>query len=223
MASATAMAKHSAAARREQRHAKREAAYQVNGAKIKKGGVGKKKKRGDFQSRNAASSADEVAQDESPMAVIKNGKAVWTGGGPAPKSRAAPEPVAEEEEAEDERFAPAEKKLRALRKKLRRVEMIRERRRRGEEIDPSQQLLLKGEAKLREEITRFEREVNGPSAEDEVVATDDDDAAEADAGDADVEQPTGGSRLEQKRALKRKKHAEKVRKRLEAQKRAKAS
>ena len=202
------------AGRRDQRIAKRAVAKASRTTKYanQKGGITKKAWR-----HGGAPEADP--EDDAPMAVIRDGKAVWAGGADSTDKDAAPVEEPAEIDAADQRFSSAEKKLRALKKKLRRVQEIKDRRRRGEELDGAQQALLRTLPQLTAEVARFEAEVTGAAAvaADEEPSDDElgDDAADGDEqSDADeIEQP--GSRLQQRREKKRKRHLERVRKRME--------
>jgi len=73
------------------------------------------------------------------MAVIRDGKAVWLGGGAPAAPRAEEREHAADDDGPTTDGPSVDKKLRALRKKLRRVAVLKERRRRGEELDAAQQ------------------------------------------------------------------------------------
>jgi len=193
------------AARREQRQAKRAVAKESRGTKYanQKGGIGKRQ-------RSSVHHASASVSDEAPMAVIRDGTAMWLGAeGPA-----APTSAPKHEEALDasDELPTAHKKLRALRKKLRHVAELRERRRRGEELDGAQQALLRGEAALREEVARFETAAGDDVAAAAPETTDPDVGAEdASEGEGEADEPLPVNRLERARALKRRKHLEKLR------------
>ena len=213
------------AGRRDQKHVKRDVAKESRPTKFanQKGGKIQKARR----------SNPAAAADEAPMAVIRNGKAVWSGSSetaePEPQDGAADEP----EETREERFTRAEKKLRALRKKLRHLHDVKDRRRRGEELEGAQLALLRGEAALLKDIKRFEAEVAGGESDEEDAIDEMEEAAveeeeeeeEAEAASA-LDVPSGESpgklSLEQRRAKKRARHdarlQEKLRKKEERKK-----
>ena len=201
------------AARREQRHAKREVAKSSRPTKYarqKGGGVGK--------ARRWGGASTDV--DEAPLAVIRDGQAVWAGSeGPA-RATQAPAHVEDDDDQRDERFSSAQKKLRALKKKIRHVLDLKKRRQRGEELNSAQQMLLRTEQALRIEAASFENEASvDPNDASTLVSNRAfDDAADNETTAFVDEPPAGhaaGSRLEQRRALKRQRHLEQMqRKRL---------
>ena len=200
------------AGRREQRQVKRAVVKAARTTKYanQKGGGGIAKSHKAWRGGRAGAGAS--ADEEAPMAVIRDGKAVWMDANgslhaDAPGARAAARDE-ESQENDGKRFSSAEKKLRALRKKLRRVQELRARRRRGVELDGAQQELLRGEAALREAIERFESESAGASGvaeeEEDVEAADGADDGSDGVGEAPAE--AHGSRLQQRRALKKQRH-----------------
>ena len=201
------------AARRDQRHAKRDvakASRPTKYAKQKGGAVGKTRRWG----------GASTGMDEAPMAVIRDGQAVWAGGeGPA-KTTQARAHVEDDDEHGDDRFSSAQKKLRALKKKIRHVLELKKRRQRGEELNSAQQMLLRTEQALKNEAAGFENEAFADPPDASTVASNRslDDAADDETTAFVDEPPAGhasGSRLEQRRALKRQRHLEQMeRKRL---------
>jgi hypothetical protein len=213
------------AARRDQRQAKRAVARGSRDTKYanQKGGISKSSRRG---------SHGTVASDEAPMAVIRDGKAVWIGAD-APAEPAASFPDDEQHSCggHDSDRVSAHKKLRSLQKKLRRVTDLKLRRRQGEEFDGAQLALVRSDAALREQIRSFEQVSDGADDASDAGAGDDDagvadgndggdDAACDVAGDEADAAPTG-SRLQVRRELKKRKHLELLRRR-EEKKRSRA-
>ena len=163
------------------------------------------------------------SDEEEPMVVIRNGQAVRMGSAVNPVQAAVQAALDGDSDDEDER-STIQKKLRALRKKLRQLHDIKQRRRKGEELDAQQKAKLRTEAQLEQDIARFEKELGEiDGAQD----GDSEDGGEA-AGEGEVEavalavvQPKGesapasGSVLQQRRELKRQRHLEQLeRKRL---------
>ena len=221
------------AARRDQRIMKRQVAMESRDTKYahQKGGISKKAqaRRGGTGLRN---------EEEAPMAVIRDGKPVWLGGGGNVSRPTEPVDAAldDDEDFDEERMNGAQKKLRALKKKFRRLQELKARRRRGEELDGSQKALLRDEAQLVQKIARFESEGNAAVPETRQDDVDDDDgdvdtstayATAAGAGNAAgmaaessvtsdavvAEALASGSRLQQRRALKRQRHQEALQRR----------
>lgn len=153
---------------------------------------------------------DDDGDDEQDMVVIRGGQAVRTGGGQPAK----PPPNDEDEDEDDgpQRFSSAEKKLRALKKKLRQLQDLKQRRRSGEEMDAQQAKKLRTEQTILSEIAKFEKQLGAEPEEHEEEASEEEDEAEDEDEDEEVEAaekqnaPLGGSKLEQRRALKRQKH-----------------
>lgn len=213
------------AARRDQRQAKRAVARGSRDTKYanQKGGISKSSRRG---------SHGTVASDEAPMAVIRDGKAVWIGAD-APAEPAASLPDDEQPSGGHSDRMSAHKKLRSLQKKLRRVTDLKLRQRQGEEFDGAQLALVRSEAALREQIRSFEQTTDGAADDASDAGAGDDDAGVADgddggddaacdvaAGDEAAAAPTG-SRLQVRRELKKRKHLELLRRR-EEKKRSRA-
>ena len=160
------------------------------------------------------------SDEEEPMVVIRNGQAVRMGSA----VQAAVQAALDGDSDDDDERSTIQKKLRALRKKLRQLHDIKQRRRKGEELDAQQKAKLRTEAQLEQDIARFEKELGEiDGAQD----GDSEDGGEA-AGEGEVEavavavvQPKGesapasGSVLQQRRELKRQRHLEQLeRKRL---------
>ena len=205
----------SRAGRREQRHAKRDVARATRDTKYanqKGGGIGKKGR------KLRAPGGDD---DDAPMAVIRDGKAVYVGAEkPLHTEPAAAEAPPDEAHAANERFTSAQKKARALRKKLRRVSELKARRRRGEELDSAQQALLREEPTLKQELAHFESvqdddDQGDPVEEEPLEEVTGSAGPAADDETGDVDEAPAGSRLEQRRALKRKRHLDRVKQRQE--------
>lgn len=74
----------------------------------------------------------DASDEEEPMVVIRNGKAVRMGSAVNPVQAAVQAALDGDSDDDDER-STIQKKLRALRKKLRQVHDIKQRRRKGEE------------------------------------------------------------------------------------------
>ncbi|KAL1506933.1 hypothetical protein AB1Y20_007797 [Prymnesium parvum] len=162
------------AARREKRLAKREIAKEERGNqkyKNQKGSISKReRKRG--KSETWGGRAESEAADE--MVVIRNGKPVKLSGeaGSDSADEAEEPPVAE-------RFTRAQKKLRALQKKLRDIEALKASRKQGVALDPQQQAKLRGEGELLKKLQKIESVVQKEKAEAE------------ERGDADEAAPSG--------------------------------
>lgn len=201
-------------ATRERRHAKRAAAQASRPTKYanqKGGGIQKARRHHGSGKRDRASDVTAESSEE-PMVVIRDGKAVWAGGDEPAGQDPAPVP---ESDVADDRFTSAEKKLRALKKKFRRVLELKQRRRGGEELDGAQLKILRTEASLRAEIDRFEADANVDDTADAEVDNmasghDADDNLLEDSGGAVGEVELSGSRLQQRRERKRLRHIEKL-------------
>lgn len=117
------------------------------------------------------------------MTVIRNGVPVTTGGAAQPKKkkRKRRDEDSDEEEEQVERFTPAEKKLRALHKRLRMVLALKASRKRGLELDTQQQERLRREPKLREEVARFERVVEHEAGQRRALEGGEDESKEEEA------------------------------------------
>ena len=209
----------SAAARREKRQMKRDVAKSTRTTKYanqKGGGVQKPRHRArPLPSRERAAADD----DGESIAVIRGGKAVWArADGNIGRADAAVDVTGMGEERDDDDSAV--KKLRALRKKLRRVQELRQRRGRGEELNGHQMELLRKEPDLRREIDAFAGEVE--RAQDS--GDDDEDGESVWAHGPDVKQTeplseplstgsdgaTSDSRIQQRRALKKQRHLQRL-------------
>ena len=167
------------------------------------------------------------SDEEEPMVVIRNGQAVRMGSAVNPVQAAVQAALDGDSDDDDER-STIQKKLRALRKKLRQVHDIKQRRRKGEELDAQQKAKLRTEAQLEQDIARFEEELGeidgaqGGSSEGGGEAADEGEVeAVAVAVQPTVQLPTGesspasGGVLQQRRELKRQRHLEQLqRKRL---------
>jgi len=162
------------------------------------------------------------------MAVIRDGKAVWLGGGAPAAPRAEEREHAADDDGPTTDGPSVDKKLRALRKKLRRVAELKERRRRGEELDAAQQALVRCEGELQQELGRFEAEADGDGdgPEDGVhvdtcAAVDSAEADDLNDGRALAEaEEQSGSRLQARRALKKQRHLEKLQRKKQPRARA---
>jgi len=171
------------AQRREQRHAKRALARLERGSKKsyanQKGGANQ---RGSDRHR-AQPDGDEH------MVVVRNGKAVrMKGADPeesAPRQRPSSKQSAVIEPTEPARFSEIQKKVRALEKKQRQLEVLKAQVRRGFELDAQQQAKLRRERHLEAAIrqARVELGEEGGAGEGEQ----DDDAD--DDGDDEEESP----------------------------------
>lgn len=165
------------------------------------------------------------SDEEEPMVVIRNGQAVRMGSAVQATVQAA---LDGDSDDDDER-STIQKKLRALRKKLRQVHDIKQRRRKGEELDAQQKAKLRTEAQLEQDIARFEEELGEIDGAQDGGSEDGGEAA--DEGEVEtvavaVVQPTeqlptgesapaSGGVLQQRRELKRQRHLEQLqRKRL---------
>ena len=213
-----AMAK-SRAGRRMQRHEKRQVAKATRDTKYEKqkGGIGKPQHR-----KKIIHSGAVTEDDNRPMAVIRDGKAVYLN---ADGQKEEPEEIDGDTTEEvfdgddgEERFTSAQKKLRALKKKVRKLEALKARRRRGEELDAAQQSLLMREESLRKQLRKFE-EAAGEAEDDDAVDAaapaepePDEDDEEEEAAALPPPELAGLSKIEQRRALKRQRHQESLKK-----------
>lgn len=196
------------AARREQRQAKRAVARDSRTTKYanQKGGIGK--------SVNRLSATFRTATDnEPPIAVIRNGKALWLGAESADTS--ATEPVDETVGEHDDQLS-AHKKLRALHKKLRRIADLKERRRSGLELDGQQRALLLRESAVMEQLERIEQlAATRGDFDDGYATTPNAPTEESDdvliPADVPVGSTPSGKRLQLRRETKKLKHQEKLR------------
>lgn len=208
-----------AAGRRQQRIAKRQAAKETRDTKYanQKGAISKKSRK----VRAERDVGDHLEDDGEDMAVVRAGKAVWSRS-TEPDPNAQPDPEEDEDEGE-QRFTPSEKKLRALKKKLRKLDFIKQRRKKGFELDPKQLASLRTEGVLLAQISVFEKEVAAEAAQ----AAEEDD--EDDEDDEDVDRAGAGTKraslsglsLQERRALKKQRHQAKLdakAKKLEAKK-----
>ena len=165
------------------------------------------------------------SDEEEPMVVIRNGQAVRMGSA----VQAAVQAALDGDSDDDDERSTIQKKLRALRKKLRQVHDIKQRRRKGEELDAQQKAKLRTEAQLEQDIARFEEELGEIDGAQDGGSEDGGEAA--DEGEVEtvavaVVQPTeqlptgesapaSGGVLQQRRELKRQRHLEQLqRKRL---------
>ena len=205
-----------AAGRRTQRIAKRQAAKESRDTKYanQKGGAISKKpsklgKKG--FAREGDSHLDDDGED---LAVVRGGKALWSRS-TEPDPNAQPDAEAEDEDESEQRFKSAEKKLRALKKKLRKIEFIKQRKKKGFELEPNQITLLRSEGVLAAQIAVFEEEASlqartgsapAHELEDEDEGMGEDSRGGAISGRINV---TGLS-IEERRALKQQRHKEKL-------------
>ena len=165
------------------------------------------------------------SDEEEPMVVIRNGQAVRMGSA----VQAAVQAALDGDSDDDDERSTIQKKLRALRKKLRQLHDIKQRRRKGEELDAQQKAKLRTEAQLEQDIARFEEELGEIDGAQDGGSEDGGEAA--DEGEVEtvavaVVQPTeqlptgesapaSGGVLQQRRELKRQRHLEQLqRKRL---------
>lgn len=165
------------------------------------------------------------SDEEEPMVVIRNGQAVRMGSA----VQAAVQAALDGDSDDDDERSTIQKKLRALRKKLRQVHDIKQRRRKGEELDAQQKAKLRTETQLERDIARFEEDLGEIDGAQDGGSEDGGEAA--DEGEVETvavavvqpreQLPTGesapasGGVLQQRRELKRQRHLEQLqRKRL---------
>jgi hypothetical protein len=196
--------------------------------KKQKGGGGIMKSRRKGLGVRPLADDHDGSDEEEPMVVIRNGQAVRMGSAVNPVQAAVQAALDGDSDDDDER-STIQKKLRALRKKLRQVHDIKQRRRKGEELDAQQKAKLRTEAQLEQDIARFEEELGEIDGAQDGGSEDGGEAA--DEGEVEavavavvqptVQLPTGesapasGGVLQQRRELKRQRHLEQLqRKRL---------
>lgn len=196
----------SAAKRRENRQIKRQVAMSTRDTKYanQKGGVQKPQRRRPPKGGGRRMAEDAEDEEES-IAVIRGGQAVWAGADERARARVDAD---EDDDADGGDFSEdsAFKKLRALKKKHRRVVEMKQRRKRGEELNGHQLELIRKEKALLDQIARFEAEAARDEEEDDVAPGNDNSFAK----EEQLAAPLSGSRLEQRRALKRQRHLEKL-------------
>ena len=204
----------SRAARREQRKEKREIAQATRDTKYanQKGGVGKKRRRLSSAPSQAPSRAVRHDDDDGggdDMVVIRAGQAVRASSGSGVRARAPPDDPSDgdDDEALPQRFSSEEKKLRALKKKLRSIEELKRRRKQGAELDSHQQAKVRAESEVLRLISQFGSacaDVGGAvtepahSSEEEVL------------DDAPCPAPSYASTLKQRREQKRLRRLERL-------------
>ena len=201
------MAKKSAG-RREQRIAKRQVAKETRSTKYKNQKGGAITKQQGKLGKVRTTGADHEEDDGEDMAVVRGGKAIWSRS-TEPDPNAQPDP---ESDVEDQRFSSVEKKLRALKKKMRKLQMLKQRRKKGFELEQNQMMLLRTEATLATQISVFEEE--GASAQQAQEEEDDDDDDEG-AGATDMSmserrETLQGLGIEERRQLKKQRHLQKM-------------
>ena len=148
--------------------------------------------------------------DGEDMAVIRDGKPIWSRSKePDPNA----EPDAEDEEGE-QRFSSAEKKLRALKKKMRKIDLVKKKRKQGFELDTNQLQLLRTEKALATQISIFEDEVATAQHEEaDMEQEEEDDISDRGNGagtGARVRMPQGRVGIEERRAIKKQRHLAKL-------------
>ncbi|EOD21798.1 hypothetical protein EMIHUDRAFT_240889 [Emiliania huxleyi CCMP1516] len=183
------------AARREIRQAKRAIARAESGKK-----KGKRIAKADVPRRTAKRGATGLRAPPLPEKQAAAKK----------RPEAEPEPVDEMEP----RFTDAEKKLRALEKKLRAVKAIRALVARGVETDAQQQSKLRSEKALLAQLESIRAEAARGAAA--AAAAEEEEPPDAPGATGDDEDMSGLSKLEQRRRLKKRKHLDKVRARQES-------
>uniref|UniRef100_A0A7S4EXB1 Uncharacterized protein n=1 Tax=Chrysotila carterae TaxID=13221 RepID=A0A7S4EXB1_CHRCT len=200
------MGQRRGAARREKRLAKRMLARAERGSQKyanQKGGIKKSGKR--------IARRPYIQEDDEKMIVVRGGEPTVVGGafpdGTAPARGATtnqPSADAEDGASEEDLVTSLQKKVRAIEKKLRSLEPLKQKLRKGIELDPQQQVKLRHESLLRQELEQFQAELDeemkeaGEEEEDEDGVEDDDDDDEeeedrAGGGDLDVTSPARGS------------------------------
>jgi hypothetical protein len=209
----------SAAARRERRQEKRQVAKATRPTKYanQKGGSRSIQKKRLPRSNMQVGTDDEVDD----MVVVRGGAPVLMRGSGAAGQLgmdaidvdSVTSKIRETEDDEDG-FTSAQKKVRALHKKIRRIRELEERRRQGVELDFAQQALLRSKPKLERELVKFEAVVASQVHDAESSESDSNEVEPHAAAVPAVAESGGGSRannrLEQRRALKKQRHAEKL-------------
>ena len=188
----------SRAGRRDARHAKRQVAKLTRTTKYEHQKGRGIKKRGAVQrmpSHNLCEDAEER------VAVVRDGQAVWT---TTDGSECAGHRSDDRDEASaGQHLTAAQKKLRALNKKMRRVSELKQRRKRGVELDSQQQAMLRMESQLQKDIDLFEASVQqlicSPS-----------DGNDSDGNISESDQPARQNRLMQRRHTKHQKRLAKL-------------
>ena len=170
------MGQRRGAARREQRHAKRALARAERGVQKyanQKGGARPAKGKGSGSSARRRKALQQqlqqqTADDDDEMVVVSGGEAKRLGA-PPNSSEAAPA-----------RFTDTEKKVRALSKKLRQLDELRQRARRGLVLDEQQRAKLRQRAKVVQELDQLS-ELTGATEQN---------AIESDSGSEELAEPT---------------------------------
>ena len=204
----------SRAARREKRKEKREIAQATRDTKYKnqKGSIGKKRRRlGAAPSPRAMDALsrrrEEEEDNDSDMVVIRNGEAMRSSGGSGARVQPMLEPSdgGDDDDAEPERFSSEEKKLRALKKKLRAIDALKRKRKQGLELDAHQQAKLRVEPEVLRLISHFgasccaEADAQRKESGQQVVL------------EGDPPAPSASSTLKQRREQKRLRRLERLR------------
>ena len=206
-----------AAGRRTQRIAKRQAAKESRDTKYanQKGGAISKRPKTLSKKGFARHEFDgaHLKDDGEDLAVIRGGRAIWSRSTELDPN-AQPDAEEDAEDDSEQRFSSVDKKLRALRKKLRKIDFIKQRKKKGFELEPNQITLLRSEGVLAAQITVLEEEASqaksGAALAGEIGGVDEcmdnDDEGGASAGRLNM----SGLSLEARRALKQKRHKEKL-------------
>jgi len=143
------------------RAAKGEIAQEMRGNqkyKNQKGSIQKSKRSYNQHGRRATAGEEE---DEDEMVVVRNGQPVKVGGHTG-KAMAVEEA---DDEREPGRFTATEKKIRAIHKKLRQLQQLKQQKRQGIELDAQQQAKLRGEAEVVAQLEELEAALEREKAE----------------------------------------------------------